>query len=86
MDIAPGCPWIPFDQIDWLVSALAFGWMALDLAAEILLNVLVVGVVSHLVVNAVAMPWDTSSGCGGVGFDGRYGLLGFPRERVNGGT
>ncbi|TCZ52955.1 CDP-archaeol synthase [Roseicella aquatilis] len=54
MGIAPGRPWTPFDQVAWLVGALAFGWMALDLPSGLFISVLVVGVVSHLLVNAVS--------------------------------
>lgn len=53
MDIAPGHPWVPFDQIDWLVGALAFGWIALDLPFALLISVLAVGIMSHVLVNIV---------------------------------
>jgi CDP-2,3-bis-(O-geranylgeranyl)-sn-glycerol synthase len=50
--IPPGRSWFPFDQIDWLLGALAFAAPFLPLSAGTVLAVLLVGLGLHLVCHA----------------------------------
>ncbi len=51
--IAPGARWIPFDQIDWIIGALAFSNYFFDLTIVICLSALVVGGLLHLFINII---------------------------------
>lgn len=42
-DIAPGKPWLPFDQIDWLIGSVLFIYPFLNLSWEIIFGVLSFG-------------------------------------------
>jgi CDP-2,3-bis-(O-geranylgeranyl)-sn-glycerol synthase len=51
--IPPGRSWFPFDQIDWLLGALAFAAPFLPLSAADILAILLVGLVLHLAGHAL---------------------------------
>ena len=48
LDIAPGRPWVPFDQIDWLLGAIALASLLPGFSALFAVEVLLVGFVLHL--------------------------------------
>ena len=52
-DIAPGQPWIPFDQIDFVIGALVVGFLVYVPPIEVVLVLLVVSPVLHLLVNYI---------------------------------
>jgi CDP-2,3-bis-(O-geranylgeranyl)-sn-glycerol synthase len=49
--IAPGRPWIPWDQIDFALGALALTWGAAALSGVDLATVLLLSVAGHVLVN-----------------------------------
>ena len=51
--IPPGASWPPFDQIDWLIGALAFAWPFLSLSGGIVLFVLLAGLALHVTSHAL---------------------------------
>jgi CDP-2,3-bis-(O-geranylgeranyl)-sn-glycerol synthase len=51
--IAPGRPWIPFDQIDFVVGALALVWASADLTPSDVPVILLVSAVGHVLVNHI---------------------------------
>lgn len=57
--IAPGKPWIPFDQLDWILGAWAGAWAAtwfisVQLHRSFLVWTLLIGGLLHMLVNFVA--------------------------------
>jgi CDP-2,3-bis-(O-geranylgeranyl)-sn-glycerol synthase len=52
--IAPGRPWIPWDQIDFVLGALALVWGAAALSWVDLVTILVLSVIGHVLVNHLA--------------------------------
>src|SRR3989338_10836708 len=52
-EIAPGRPWIPFDQIDFVIGALVVGFLVYVPPIEVVLVLLVVSPVLHLLVNYI---------------------------------
>jgi CDP-2,3-bis-(O-geranylgeranyl)-sn-glycerol synthase len=51
--IAPGAPWIPFDQLDFAVGALAFTWSRASLSWADVAAILGLAAAGHVVVNHV---------------------------------
>ncbi|PZW36950.1 CDP-2,3-bis-(O-geranylgeranyl)-sn-glycerol synthase [Humitalea rosea] len=51
--IPPGRSWFPFDQIDWLLGAIAFAIPVLQFSVMSILATLVAGVALHLVIHAL---------------------------------
>ena len=49
--IAPGRPWIPWDQLDFVLGALALVWSAAALSWADLAAILLLSVVGHVLVN-----------------------------------
>jgi len=49
--IAPGEPWIPWDQVDFVLGALALVWGAVALSWVDLLIILLLSVAGHVLVN-----------------------------------
>jgi CDP-2,3-bis-(O-geranylgeranyl)-sn-glycerol synthase len=49
--IAPGDPWIPWDQIDFVLGALALVWGAAALSGVDLVTILLLSVAGHVLVN-----------------------------------
>jgi CDP-2,3-bis-(O-geranylgeranyl)-sn-glycerol synthase len=49
--IAPGDPWIPWDQIDFVLGALALVWGAAALSWVDLVTILLLSVAGHVLVN-----------------------------------
>ena len=49
--IAPGDPWIPWDQIDFVLGALALVWGAAALSRVDLVTILLLSVAGHVLVN-----------------------------------
>ncbi len=52
--IAAGRPWIPWDQIDFVLGALALVWGAAALSWVDLATILVLSVIGHVLVNHLA--------------------------------
>jgi CDP-2,3-bis-(O-geranylgeranyl)-sn-glycerol synthase len=52
--IAAGRPWIPWDQIDFVLGALALVWGAAALSSVDLVLILVLSVIGHVLVNHLA--------------------------------
>ena len=52
--IAPGRPWIPWDQIDFVLGALALVWGAAALSWVDLATILALSVIGHVLVNHLA--------------------------------
>jgi CDP-2,3-bis-(O-geranylgeranyl)-sn-glycerol synthase len=52
--IAPGQPWIPWDQIDFVLGALALVWGAAALSWVDLATILVLSMIGHVLVNHLA--------------------------------
>jgi CDP-2,3-bis-(O-geranylgeranyl)-sn-glycerol synthase len=52
--IAPGRPWIPWDQIDFVLGALALVWGAAALSWVDLATILALSVIGHILVNHLA--------------------------------
>ncbi len=51
---APGRPWIPWDQIDFVLGALALVWGAAALSWVDLATILALSVIGHILVNHLA--------------------------------
>tara|TARA_Y100000294_G_C8291858_1_gene231118 strand:+ start:68 stop:526 length:459 start_codon:yes stop_codon:yes gene_type:complete len=51
--IAPGEPWLVFDQLDFVIGALVFGFFIFVPPAEVVLVLLIVSPLLHLVVNYI---------------------------------
>lgn len=51
--VTPGKPWVPFDQLDFVVGALVFVWPRAALAWGDLAIVLLVSFVGHILVNHI---------------------------------
>jgi CDP-2,3-bis-(O-geranylgeranyl)-sn-glycerol synthase len=51
--IAPGQPWVPFDQLDWIIGALLSISLVIPLAPEVVVSCLFIGLVLHLVVRYI---------------------------------
>ena len=49
--IAPGRPWIPWDEIDFVLGAFALIWGAAVLSWSDLVTILLLGVAGHVLVN-----------------------------------
>ena len=52
--IPPGRPWIPWDQIDFVLGALALVWAAAALSWVDLATILALSVIGHILVNHLA--------------------------------
>jgi CDP-2,3-bis-(O-geranylgeranyl)-sn-glycerol synthase len=52
--IAPGRPWLPWDQLDFVLGALALVWGAAALSWVDLATILVSSVIGHVLVNHLA--------------------------------
>ena len=52
--IKPGRPFIPFDQIDWILGAWLFVWPLLHPSLAVLLVLLIIGFPLHMLVNLIA--------------------------------
>lgn len=52
--IAPGQPWIPFDQIDWIIGALLSVTLIFLPKFEIIVSSLTLGIVLHLIIRRIA--------------------------------
>jgi CDP-2,3-bis-(O-geranylgeranyl)-sn-glycerol synthase len=52
--IAAGRPWMPWDQIDFVLGALALVWGAAALSGGDLVTILVLSVMGHVLVNHLA--------------------------------
>lgn len=53
LGIAPGRPWIPADQLDYLVGALALVWTRVRLSWTDVAVILALGVLGHLLVSRI---------------------------------
>jgi len=51
--INPGCPWVPFDQIDFVLGALILGFFVYVPPAEVALLVLILSPFLHVIVNYI---------------------------------
>ena len=49
--VAPGRPWVPWDQVDFVLGALVLVWPRIALSAIDVLVILLVSVVGHIAVN-----------------------------------
>ncbi|MBW2992665.1 CDP-archaeol synthase [Candidatus Woesearchaeota archaeon] len=50
LNIAPGKPWIPFDQIDWVIGSLLFSLLYINISLDIILiSILLFGIIHPLV-------------------------------------
>lgn len=54
LGIAPGEPWIPSDQLDYVMGALVFMWFWIRLSWQDVLLVFAIGFVGHIAVNHIA--------------------------------
>lgn len=54
LGIAPGLPWIPFDELDFIVGAIVFGWPWLRLQPIEVALILGFTFVAHIATNHVA--------------------------------
>jgi CDP-2,3-bis-(O-geranylgeranyl)-sn-glycerol synthase len=54
LEIAPGKPWVPFDQIDYILGAILLSLLSFRLNWEIYLCFLFIGVAMHLLASVVA--------------------------------
>lgn len=54
LDIAPGAPWIPFDQLDFAVGALALTAWSVDLSPRDILAILAMTFIGDIMVNRIA--------------------------------
>ena len=52
-EIAPGRPWIPFDQIDFVIGGLALGFFIYVPPVEVAVVLLVISPLLHLLVNYI---------------------------------
>ena len=50
-EIAPGQSWIPFDQIDWTLGAIAFSLLVYDLQASVAITIILLGLALHPIFN-----------------------------------
>jgi len=57
LKIRSGLPWVPFDQIDYSIGALALGSLVFFPGAKAALIIIVVSMFAHVVVNHVAFFW-----------------------------
>lgn len=53
LNIPPGKPWIPFDQIDWVLGALVFSFFVYIPSWPIILTIIFSGFILHLLVNYI---------------------------------
>lgn len=53
-NLAPGAPWVPFDQIDYIIGASIFSYFVVPLGLSDYLVFFVVGVVGHFASNILA--------------------------------
>jgi CDP-2,3-bis-(O-geranylgeranyl)-sn-glycerol synthase len=54
LGIAPGAPWIPFDQLDFAVGALALTAWSVDLSPRDILAILTMNFIGDIIVNRIA--------------------------------
>lgn len=54
ISIKPGKPWVPFDQLDFVVGALFFSWLIIDLNLKIVLTILIMSPFLHILTNHTA--------------------------------
>jgi CDP-2,3-bis-(O-geranylgeranyl)-sn-glycerol synthase len=48
LSIAPGHPWFPFDQLDWLVGGTLLSWPFLHLSIDQIIIAILIGALFHL--------------------------------------
>ncbi len=53
LGIAPGKPWVPFDQVDWVLGALLASLFFVKLSLSFFLTSLVVGFFAHMIVKVI---------------------------------
>ncbi|MDA1197195.1 MAG: CDP-2,3-bis-(O-geranylgeranyl)-sn-glycerol synthase [Nanoarchaeota archaeon] len=53
-NVSSGKPWIPLDQLDFVIGGLLFAWVAVDLTLSLIFSVLVVSFVLDIMVNHLA--------------------------------
>lgn len=58
--IAPGRPWIPFDQIDWIIGALIGICVFYVPSVPIILTSLTIGIVLHFLIKYIGFLWKLS--------------------------
>jgi len=51
--IKPGCPWVPFDQIDFVIGALVIGFFVYVPPAEVALFLIILSPLLHVIVNYI---------------------------------
>lgn len=51
--INPGCPWVPFDQIDFVLGGLILGFLVYVPPAEIALFIFILSPLLHVIVNYI---------------------------------
>ena len=53
LGIKPGAPWFPLDQLDFVIGAMLFLWLFVELPGQVVAIVLVVTPVLHFLVNVI---------------------------------
>ena len=53
LDIAPGKSWIPFDQLDFVIGAIIFTEMIIQIPFQIIITALILAPIFHLLINRI---------------------------------
>ncbi len=53
LNIAPGQPWFPFDQIDFVVGGTLLSWPFIPISVNVILSAIILGLLFHLIFKVI---------------------------------